>query len=144
MKQLAFIGLLIWAGATLALRLAGQLILGIHPILLLIVTAPVMIAVALAVLRGRRTLEQRAAGAIALAAPGMLLDAVSAIWFPSVFPNIRADAAGVFGGWLLFCNVVVLLTAVSTSAEARLDRGAAIVEDPLQLAADQRRGEQAS
>ena len=45
-------------------------------------------------------------------APGMLLDTISAIWFPVIFPNIRPAAAGAFGGWLLFCNVVVLLTAV--------------------------------
>jgi hypothetical protein len=46
-----------------------------------------------------------------LVAPGMVLDSLTTIWFSSVFPNIRPGAAGIFGGWLLFCNVVVLLTA---------------------------------
>ena len=36
----------------------------------------------------------------------MLLDTVSTIWFTRVFPNIRPDAAAVFGGWLLLCNAV--------------------------------------
>ena len=64
------------------------------------------------VLRRFPTTEQRALAAIALVAPGMLLDTISAIWFPLIFPNIRAGCSGLFGGWLLFCNVVVLLTAV--------------------------------
>ena len=113
MKRLVIQGFLIWAGATIALRLAGQYVFrGGSSIPLLIITLPVMIAVAIAVLQRYRLPEQRALGAIALVAPGMLLDTISAIWFPAVFPNIRPDAAGAFGGWLLFCNVVVLLTAV--------------------------------
>jgi hypothetical protein len=51
--------------------------------------------------------------AIVLVAPGMLLDTVGAIWFSRAFPNIAPESAGLFGGWLLFCNVVALLSAVS-------------------------------
>jgi hypothetical protein len=60
----------------------------------------------------------RALVAIALVAPGMLLDVFSTIWFPLVFPNIRPDAGALFGGWLLMCNVLVLISAalISTSA----------------------------
>jgi uncharacterized protein DUF5367 len=110
MKRIAIVGFAIWAGATIALRLAGQYVFRDGAAIpLLIVTLPLMIAVALLALRGQ---ERRATAAIVLVAPGMLLDTISAIWFPVVFPNIRADAAGLFGGWLLFCNVVVLLTAI--------------------------------
>jgi hypothetical protein len=112
MKRMAITGFIIWAVATIALRLAGQYVFRGSPIPLLIITLPVMIAVAITVLRRYRLPEQRALAAVALVAPGMLLDTISAIWFPTVFPNIRPDAAGAFGGWLLFCNVVVLLTAV--------------------------------
>jgi hypothetical protein len=49
----------------------------------------------------------------------MLLDTISAIWFPLIFPNIRIGCSGLFGGWLLFCNVVVLLTAVLTRPSPR-------------------------
>jgi hypothetical protein len=113
MKRMAVTGFIIWAAATIALRLAGQYVFrGGSTIPLLIITLPIMIAVAIAVLQGYRLAEQRALAAIALVAPGMLLDTISAVWFPLVFPNIRPDAAGAFGGWLLFCNVVVLLTAV--------------------------------
>ncbi len=110
MKRYALTGFAIWAFATIALRLGGQYLFRVNAVVLLIMSLPVMIAVAVAVLRDA---EQRALAAIALVAPGMLLDTVSSIWFPRVFPNIRADAAGLFGGWLLFCNIVVLLTAVT-------------------------------
>jgi len=114
MKKIVLIGFVIWLGATVALRVAGQFVFrstGTGTALaLLAVSVPLMMFVAVQVLRGS---DQRAAGAIALVAPGMLLDAISTIWFPQVFPNIRPDAAPLFGGWLLFCNVVVLLTAVA-------------------------------
>jgi hypothetical protein len=110
---MAVTGFIIWLVATIALRLAGQYVFGHVPApLLLLITLPVMIGVAVVVLRNYRPLEQRALAAIALVAPGMLLDTVSTIWFPLIFPNIRVGCSGLFGGWLLFCNVVVLLTAV--------------------------------
>jgi hypothetical protein len=110
---MAVTGFIIWAAATIALRLAGQYVFGhVSALLLLLITLPVMFAVAVLVLQRYRTPEQRALAAIALVAPGMLLDTISAIWFPAIFPNIHAGCAGFFGGWLLFCNVVVLLTAV--------------------------------
>ncbi|MGH9421526.1 MAG: DUF5367 family protein [Thermoanaerobaculia bacterium] len=112
---MAIRGFLIWAVATVALRVAGQYVFrpGANGIPLLLITLPLMIVVALALLQRYRVTEQRALAAIVLVAPGMLLDTISAMWFSSVFPNIRPDAAGLFGGWLLFCNVVVLLTAVT-------------------------------
>jgi len=116
MKRIVITGFLIWLGATVALRLAGQYVFRAQAIALLAISLPLMVYVAFAVLRHT---EQRALGAIALVAPGMLLDAISTIWFAQVFPNIRADAAPIFGGWLLFCNVVVLLTAAVLHTASR-------------------------
>ena len=120
MKTIAIWGFLIWALATVALRLGGQWVFratGTGPaLLLLLISLPIMIWLTLRLLHRYRIAEQRAVAAIVLVAPGMLLDTVSSMWFTRVFPNIRADAAGLFGGWLLFCNVVVLLTAVSLPA----------------------------
>jgi hypothetical protein len=117
MKTLAIWGFLIWALATVALRLGGQYVFCATStgtaLQLLLVSFPIMLWLTLRLLRRYRTAEQRALAAIVLVAPGMLLDIVSSMCFSRVFPNIRADAAGLFGGWLLFCNVVVLLTAVS-------------------------------
>jgi hypothetical protein len=114
MKRMALIGFAIWAAATLALRLAGQFVFA-HELALLAVTIPLMIALAFVLLRNA---ADRARAAIALIAPGMLLDTISALRFGDVFPNIPASAAGTFGGWLLLCNVLVLLTAIATSAPA--------------------------
>ena len=120
MKRMAVTGFIIWAVATIALRLGGQYVFGRVPaLLLLLITLPVMAFLALVLLRRYATTEQRALAAIALVAPGMLLDTISAIWFPLIFPNIRAGCSGLFGGWLLFCNVVVLLTAVIFRSSTR-------------------------
>jgi hypothetical protein len=112
MRRPAIIGVVIWALATIALRVVGQHLFRGPAVVLLLISLPLMVFVAVRVLADYRTVEQRAVAAIALVAPGMLLDTISAIWFDRVFPNIRTDLAGTFGGWLLFCNVVVLLTAV--------------------------------
>jgi hypothetical protein len=113
---MAIRGFVIWVVATLALRFGGQYMFrgnSTSTFSLLLVSLPVMIVVGVALLRPYQAPQERAFAAIALVAPGMLLDTVSSAWFPAIFPNIRFDAAGVFGGWLLFCNVVVLLTAVA-------------------------------
>jgi uncharacterized protein DUF5367 len=109
MTRYAITGFIIWAAATIALRLGGHYVLR-FPVLLFIVSVPAMVFVAIAVVGSA---QDRARAAIALVAPGMLLDTISTIGFARVFPNIAASAAGLFGGWLLLCNVVVLLTAVT-------------------------------
>lgn len=119
MKPLIIVGFAIWFVATIALRIAGQRMLNPDRpwsiIALLAISALLMFRLPrflfsrLAIPR-----ELRALGGIALVAPGMFLDTVSAVCFSSVFPNIRPGAAGLFGGWLLFCNVVVLVSAATT------------------------------
>jgi hypothetical protein len=131
MKRLAFAGFLIWLLATLALRLAGQWVVhggsAVGSVLLLAVSAPLMWSLPRR-LFARFSIDPRdyAAGAIVLVAPGMLLDTISTIWFAQVFPNIAPEAAGLFGGWLLFCNIVALLSAAS--AGRGHDPGAPAVE----------------
>ncbi len=124
MRRLLLVGFLICAGATIALRIGGQHLFRstgtASAVALLALSLPIMVAVAFLALRNAL---QRAVGAIYLVAPGMLLDAVSSIWFSKIFPNIRSDAAGLFGGWLLFCNVVVLLTAIVHDHLHRIDSG---------------------
>src|SRR5262245_47080993 len=120
MTRIAAVGFAIWLGATILLRAVGQYVFrdsgGSGTLLVLLVSVPLMIVVARMVLRGLPPAE-RPLGAIVLVAPGMLLDTFSTIWFTKVFPNIRADAAAAFGGWLLLCNVVVLLTAALPRAQ---------------------------
>ena len=123
MKRLAFAGFAIWLAATIGLRLIGQWV--IRPgtmtdvVLLLAVSGVLMYRLPRLVFRLMR-IDRRdyTLGAILLVAPGMLLDTISAIWFSRVFPNMPAESAGLFGGWLLFCNVVALLSA-AIAAEPR-------------------------
>jgi hypothetical protein len=117
MTKLALAGLGIWLGATIALRLWGQYVLdpsiaGVAA--LLVVSAPLMFYLPRRLFRVARI--ERASfgrGAAVLVAPGMLLDALATIWFPVAYPNMRADAAGLFGGWLLFCNAMALIGAAT-------------------------------
>jgi hypothetical protein len=118
MRRLALAGFAIWLAATIALRFAGQWIIpshGVGPVFVLLAVSGVLMYQLprglFASLRVRR--QDYAIGAIALVAPGMLLDTISAIWFPRVFPNLAPESAGLFGGWLLFCNIVALLSAAS-------------------------------
>jgi len=118
MKGLAVAGFAIWLGATIALRVVGQFV--IHPrsvpgvLMLLGVSGVLMFQLPRALFKTMRVVPaDYALGAIVLVAPGMLLDTISTIWFAQVFPNIRPEAAGLFGGWLLFCNIVALLSAAS-------------------------------
>ena len=116
MKRAFIMGFVIWLAATIVLRFAGQWMF-ISKIALFAVSAPLMFALP-------RLLFSRASGdpthlAIALVTPGMLLDAISATWFAQIFPNIPPDAAGLFGGWLLLCNVLALVSALIMSATMR-------------------------
>lgn len=120
MTKLALAGCAIWLGATIALRLWGQYVFDPSAVwsiaALLIVSAPIMFYLPRRLFRVYAI--DRAAfgrGAAALVAPGMVLDAFASIWFPLAYPNIRPDAAGLFGGWLLFCNAVALIGAATIS-----------------------------
>jgi hypothetical protein len=118
MKRVATTGFVIWLLATIALRLAGEWI--INPAsfaavaALLALSAPAMFYLPRRIFAGLALPRDRyAIAGIALVAPGMILDTISAIWFPQVFPNMPPDAAGLFGGWLLCCNVFALLGAAT-------------------------------
>jgi hypothetical protein len=123
MTRVATVGFFIWLLATIALRLAGQWIVNpssVSAILtLLVFSAPAMFVLPRRIF-ARLALDpdQYAPAAIALVAPGMILDTISAIWFAQIFPNMRPDAAGLFGGWLLGCNVCALLGAVTVRRRA--------------------------
>jgi hypothetical protein len=52
---------------------------------------------------GRLPPQEWLAGAVSLVLPTLLLDPFSSAFFPAVFPNIDPSAAGVFGGWMMWC-----------------------------------------
>jgi hypothetical protein len=109
-------GLGIWIGATAALRFFGQRVL--HPghwrqtLLLFAISFPAMAWLVRQLCRRfRLPREQWPTGAIAIALPTLLLDPFSSAFFSTVFPNIAPEAAGIFGGWMLFCCAGALLGA---------------------------------
>jgi len=110
-------GLGIWAGATFVLRAAGQHVL--HPgnaaatIVLFGVSLPVVAwTVRRLCRRARLQRDQWLAGAVSALLPTLLLDPFSSAFFPAVFPNIAPEAAGLFGGWMLWCCAGGVMGAV--------------------------------
>jgi hypothetical protein len=127
MMRVATTGFVIWLLATIALRVGGQWLFNpestVSIVMLLAISGPALFMLPRRIFAGLALRhDQYAMAATALVAPGMLLDTISAIWFPQVFPNMRPDAAGLFGGWLLFCNVSALLGA-ATAAGVERPRG---------------------
>ncbi len=113
-SRLLVTGLIIWIAATAALRLGGQFVLRPQAWPATIALFAIsFLAMAWLVRRLCRRLrvppEQWPAGAISLAAPTLLLDPFSSAFFPTVFPNLAPELAGVFGGWMLCCCAGALL-----------------------------------
>jgi hypothetical protein len=115
--KLVLYGLAIWLVATLALRFAGQRIL--HPgnwgrTLILFAVSFGLVAWLVRRLCRRFKLprEEWPAGAISLLLGTLLLDPFSSAFFPSVFPNIAPEAAGLFGGWMIICCAGGLVGAI--------------------------------
>lgn len=107
-SRLFLAGLGIWAAATLALRAGGQHIL--HPghpagaIVLFAVSLPLTAwTVRRLCRRFRLPRDQWLAGAVSALLPTLLLDPFSSAFFAAVFPNMDPEAAGLFGGWMLWC-----------------------------------------
>jgi len=107
-RPLFFCGLGIWIAATIALRMAGQYLL--HPgdwkgtLILFAVSFPLMAWVVRRLcLRFHLTQADWLRGAFSVALPTLLLDPFSSAFFPAVFPNMKPEVAGVFGGWMLLC-----------------------------------------
>lgn len=113
-KNLLAVGFAIWVIATLALRLAGQFVLQPRAwpatIALFAISFMAMAWLARRLCRRLRVPpEQWPVGAISLAAPTLLLDPFSSAFFPTIFPNLAPELAGVFGGWMLCCCAGALL-----------------------------------
>jgi len=106
--RLFLTGLVIWIGATLTLRFAGQYLLHsgkwTSVVLLFVVSFVLMALLARSLCRSSRLPRTEwPRGAVSLVLPTLLLDPFSSAFFPFIFPNMAAELAGVFGGWMLVC-----------------------------------------
>jgi hypothetical protein len=108
------LGIALWLLGTVGLRLGGQHLLRpghtLATLLLFTVSFPLMAFVVRGLCRRfRLPREEWISGAVAIAAPTLVLDPFSSAFFALAFPNISADAAGIFGGWMLICCAGALL-----------------------------------
>jgi Family of unknown function (DUF5367) len=122
MRAMLLWGLAIWLLATLALRGAGQWLFGGvgAMTLLFALSVPAMVALPRWLLvRVGLPAESAATAAIALVMPGMLLDTLSTLAFPWVFPNMPQQRAAVFAAWILFCNAIALASMFTLRGTSR-------------------------
>ena len=107
MKRFLLIGLALWLAGTVVLRLApGSLLRTDRTFATLVLYGGSFLLmftwIRWRVLPGLGS-TQAAAAVIGLVLPTLVLDAFSSAFFPAVFPNLSANAAGIFGGWMLIC-----------------------------------------
>jgi Family of unknown function (DUF5367) len=110
-------GLAIWIVATAVLRVAGQYLL--HPshwtrtVLLFDASFLLMALIARRLCkRFQLRRDQWLGGGVSVSLPTLLLDPFSSAFFPTVFPNMAPEMAGVFGGWMLCCCAGALVGVV--------------------------------
>jgi hypothetical protein len=101
-------GLVIWLIGTAGLRFGGQAILKPGHTstagLLFLISFPLMALLVRRICKiSGIARELWPTAGIFLVAPTLLLDPFSTMHFSTVFPNIQADAAPLFGAWMLWC-----------------------------------------
>jgi Family of unknown function (DUF5367) len=114
MRRVLIVGFVIWLAASIVLRFAGQyVLLPASPAAvatLLLASFPLMALVARRICADAAiSREQWPAAGIMLVLPSLVLDTFSTVFFPTVYPNIPAEAAALFGGWILICSAGALL-----------------------------------
>jgi uncharacterized protein DUF5367 len=109
-------GLGIWIGGTVLLRVRGQNLL--YPddwkrtLILFAASFPLMAWLVRRLCRRFHLGEEQwLAGAVSILFPTLILDPFSSAFFPAIFPNMPPQAAGVFGGWMLWCCAAGLIGA---------------------------------
>jgi hypothetical protein len=114
MRRCLMIGLIVWLVATIVLRFVGQYVLRpANPaatVGLLIASFPLMAFIARRICADASLpRNQWPAAAILLVMPTLVLDTFASAFFPLLYPNIPPQAAGLFGGWMMWCCAGALL-----------------------------------
>jgi hypothetical protein len=108
MKHCLITGVVVWLGGTIALRFFGQYVL--HPESLLAIAMLFVLSFPLMAWVARRICADAALpperwplGGFYIVMPTLVFDAFASAFFPLVYPNMPESAAGLFGGWMLWC-----------------------------------------
>ena len=114
MRRCFIVGFIVWLVASIVLRLGGQYLL--HPgnlaatVLLLVASFPLMALLARRICAESGVArEQWPSAGIYFALPSLVLDTFGSAFFSVIYPNIPEQAAGLFGGWILWCCAGALL-----------------------------------
>lgn len=119
--RLVLAGLGIWLIATGAIRATGDAVLPSQPTAIVIVLVLGFVASGAFVRICCRSFVRRRrdwpGAALSLLLPTLVLDPFSSAFFTDVFPHVRAEAAGVFGGLMISCSAGALLATVDRARE---------------------------
>ena len=102
------IGLVIWFGGTVGVRLVGHRFLepdrNYLTVALYVVSFVLMGLLARWICRWFGIAKDlRVSATTLLILPTLILDSFSCAFFTTAFPNVDPGAAGIFGGWMLIC-----------------------------------------
>ena len=107
MKRFLLLGFALWLGATLLLRVAPASLLQpdrtVAVLFLYAASFGLVFALVRRLVRRHGDATSGCRAGIGLLLPTLVLDAFASAFFPRVYPNFSASAAGVFGGWMLIC-----------------------------------------
>lgn len=116
-RKFLIIGLICWTAATLAIRFVGQFILTANNeyktiFVALLLAVPLVLPMLWLYRRENLPDEARLRAAVSFAVPGMLLDALTTLFFSSVFPNMSPAVGKDFGALMLWGYAVIILTGI--------------------------------
>ena len=106
--RMLMVGFVLWLVGTIGIRIFGQYVFRpdnpISVVALLLISFPLMFLLVRKICAdANMAVEQWPVAAVVLLTPTFVLDTLSTILFPIVYPNIDQRAAGLYGGWIIWC-----------------------------------------
>lgn len=108
------VGFVLWLVGTIGIRIFGQYLFRpdnpISVAALLLISFPLMFLLVRKICADANVpVEQWPLAGVVLLTPTFVLDTLSTILFPIFYPNIDQHAAGLYGGWIIWCIGAALL-----------------------------------